>query len=208
MRRHGASHFPLGRRLWHKNGVMAPPTARKARPPLDAKRLEDLALRYVERFATTRAKLRLYLARKLRERGWDGDPEPDLEAIAERFASHGYIDDAAYALAKSQSLSGRGFGKRRVIEKLRAAGVDEADSEGAREHADENAVSAALRFAERRRLGPFARTPSRDPKEREKALAAMIRAGHPFALAREIVGLPPGSDVDLPDLIERFGAHR
>jgi len=36
----------------------------------------------------------------------------------------------------------------------------------------------------------------------------MVRAGHSFALAREIIGLPPGSDVDLPDLIERFGAHR
>jgi regulatory protein len=187
---------------------MAPPRARKTRPPLDAKRLEDLALRYVERFATTRAKLRAYLARKLRERGWEGAREPDPAAIAERFASQGYIDDEAYALAKSQSLSGRGFGKRRLVEKLRSAGVEEADGETARQHAEENAVSSALRFAERRRLGPFALAPPRDPKEREKALAAMIRAGHPFALAREIVSLAPGSDVDVADLIERFGAHR
>jgi regulatory protein len=194
--------------VWHKNGVMAPPRARKARPPLDAKRLEDLALRYVERFATTRSRLRAYLARKLRERGWEGEREPDLQGIAERFASQGYIDDAAYALAKSQSLTGRGFGKRRLVEKLRAAGVDEADGESAREHAEDNAISSALRFAERRSLGPFALMPPRDPREREKALAAMIRAGHPFALAREIVGLAPGSDVDLADLIERFGAHR
>ena len=86
--------------------------------------------------------------------------------------------------------------------------MDEADGEPARGHADENAVSSALRFAERRRLGPFALTPPRDPREREKAPAAMVRAGHSFALAREIIGLPPGSDVDLRDLIERFGAHR
>lgn len=186
---------------------MAPPRARKARPALDPKALEALALRYVERFATTRAKLRAYLARKVRERGWEGERDPDLEGIAERFAAQGYVDDSAYALAKSQALSSRGFGKRRLFDKLRVAGVAEADSEGAREHAEEQAVSAALRFAERRRLGPFAAS-ARDPKEREKALAAMIRAGHPFALAREILALPPGSEVDFADLIERFGPRR
>lgn len=201
------SHFPLGGRVWHKNGVMAPPRARKARPPLDEKRLEELGLRYVERFATTRARLRFYLARKVRERGWDGRREPQFEAVADRFAELGYVDDAAYALAKSQALSGRGFGKRRLIQTLRIAGVGEEDSETAREHADEVVVSAALRFAERRRIGPFASAPPRDPKEREKALAAMIRAGHPFALSREIIRLEPGTDVDLGDLVERFGAR-
>ncbi len=37
--------------------------------PLTATRLQDLALSYVARFATTRAKLEAYLVRKLRERG-------------------------------------------------------------------------------------------------------------------------------------------
>lgn len=41
--------------------------------PLDPARLERLALRYVERFATTRVKLTRYLERKVRERGWDNE---------------------------------------------------------------------------------------------------------------------------------------
>ena len=41
--------------------------------------------------------------------------EPDLDVLADRFAEHGYVDDAAYALAKSRSLTGRGYGKRRVV---------------------------------------------------------------------------------------------
>ena len=173
------------------------------RQPLDDKGLEKLALRYVERFATTRAKLRAYLARKLRERGWKGGGEPQLETIAERFARQGYIDDAAYALAKAQALGGRGYGKRRVIETLRVAGVEEADSEAARAHADSEAVEAALRFARRRRIGPFAAEPLEDPRKREKALASMIRAGHSFAVAREIVDLPPGYDVNVGEIAER-----
>ena len=110
---------------------MAPIRGRRERPPLDQSKLQELALRYVERFATTRAKLREYLARKLRERGWKGEREPDLGAISERFAELGYIDDAAYALGKARSLAGRGYGKRRLVDKLRVAGVEEQDGEEA-----------------------------------------------------------------------------
>jgi regulatory protein len=166
-------------------------------PPLDEAALNELALRYVGRFATTRAKLRSYLARKLRERGWDGAREPDLATIANRFADQGYVDDKAYALSKSQSLTGRGYGKRRVVETLRAAGIEEEDSGAAHDHAEAEAVSAALRFAKRRRIGPFAASAPRDPRERDKALAAMIRAGHSFELARMILSLKPGEEPDL-----------
>jgi regulatory protein len=177
--------------------------ARRTLPPLDEAKLNELALAYVGRFATTRAKLRSYLARKLRERGWGGAREPDLGTLADRFATQGYVDDTAYALAKSRALTGRGYGKRRLLQTLRAAGVEEADSEAAREHADTEAVAAALRFAQRRRIGPFAPAPLSDPKQREKALAAMIRAGHSFALAREIVRLEPGSEIVPGELADR-----
>ncbi len=176
--------------------------ARRTPTPLNESRLNELALRYVGRFSTTRAKLRSYLARKIRERGWDGAREPDLARIADRFAEQGYVDDAAYALAKSEALTGRGYGKRRVLEQLRAAGVAEEDGAAAREHAQAEAVAAALRFAKRRRLGPFAASTISDPKEREKALGAMIRAGHGFGLARAIIALPPGADIDIEELSE------
>jgi regulatory protein len=184
---------------------MARSTAHRARPPLDSAKLDELALAYVGRFATTRAKLRAYLARKLRERGWQGEREPDLEAIAERLAAYGYIDDAGYALMKSRALSGRGYGKRRLLTALRVAGVGEEDGADARDHADAEAVPAALRFAERRRIGPFAFRKTDDPRDREKALAAMVRAGHGFALARAIVELGPGDAVDAEALAERAG---
>ena len=64
------------------------------------------------------------------------------------------------------------------------------------------AVAAALRFAERRRLGPVRSGAAPDPREREKALAAMVRAGHGFALARAILELAPGAEID-PDAASR-----
>ena len=151
------------------------------------------------RFATTRAKLRSYLNRKLRERGWDDEREPDTGAIAERMAANGYIDDSAYALSKAQSLSASGYGTRRLVQKLHAAGVASDDSAPARELSDAQAVVAAIRFAQRRRLGPFANEAA-DPHDREKALAAMIRAGHGFALSKAILVLAPGDPVDVEAL--------
>lgn len=191
------------RRLWHKNGAMAHLRSLRPRPPLDTKRLDELALRYVGKYATTRSKLIAYLGRKVRERGWEG-PGADLDALAERLCALGYVDDAAYAMSKSRSLASRGFGKRRLDEKLRLAGVQEDDGAEAREHADAQAVEAALRFASRRKIGPFSPSAA-DPKQREKAIASMVRAGHSFALARAIAGLAPGAEVDVEELRERAG---
>ena len=184
--------------------MKAPFKARRALPPLNQQTLQELALRYVGKFATTRAKLSVYLARKLRERGWDGERTPDLEALADRFAELGYIDDAAYALGQSRSLSSRGYGKRRLNQRLRVAGVQDDDRAEADAHADAEAVGAALRFAERRRLGPFASS-APDPRLREKWIAAMVRAGHGFGIAREIAWLAPGSEIDPDVLRERSG---
>jgi regulatory protein len=42
-----------------------------------------------------------------------------------------------------------------------------------------------------------------DRNVREKAIAAMVRAGHPFGLARAIVEIEPGASVDMDELAER-----
>ncbi len=180
---------------------MAESRPRKPRPPLDAERLSELMLAYVARFATSRAKLRAYLARKLRERGWAGPGEPPTEELVAKAARAGFVDDAAYALGKARSLTQRGYGSRRVRQALLAAGIEDEDSAAARDHAAEGAVEAALRFARRRRFGPFAATPA-DPQLREKHLAAMLRAGHALPLSKAILNHRPGSDIDIQALDE------
>jgi regulatory protein len=168
---------------------------RRPRPPLDADTLNELALAYVARFATSRAKLAAYLARKLRERGWAGPGEPPVEALVAKAAALSFVDDAAFALSKARSLTARGYGERRVGQALHAAGIAGEDGDAARGHARDDAVEAALRFARRRRIGPYA-AEAAEPAAREKALAAMIRAGHGFRLAQAILGLGPGATVD------------
>ena len=176
----------------------------RPRKPLNKERLHELALHYVGRFATTRAKLASYLDRKLRERGWEDGAPPDVERLVERLTASGLVDDALYALSKSRTLSERGYGAARVRQSLRAAGVDEEDGAAARELASEQAVQAAVRFAKRRRIGPFAEARP-DRPGRQKALAAMVRAGHSFELARKLVDCGPGEPLDMDELTEESG---
>ncbi|HEX9946164.1 MAG TPA: RecX family transcriptional regulator [Allosphingosinicella sp.] len=168
---------------------------KRPRPPLDAEGLERLGLFYAGRFATTRARLATYLRRKLKERGWNGEGEPPVERLVERFAKLGYVDDRAFASARSASLMRRGYGERRVAEALRGAGISEEDGAEARVHAEEEALAAAHRFARRRRLGPYAGSVP-DRAARDKAAAAMLRAGHRLELVRQVLGTSPA---DLPD---------
>lgn len=181
--------------------AMPPTRSRKPRPPLTQAKLEEMALAYVGRFATSRSKLVSYLGRKLRERGWDGEVEPDLAALAEKLAELGYVDDRAFALSKARSLMARGYGERRVGLALSIAGIDEEDGDEARSHVEERAVEAALRYARRRSIGPFAKS-TLNPADREKALAAMVRAGHRLDLAKAVVKLEPGAELDVSSLEE------
>lgn len=164
---------------------------RKKRPPLDGESLERLALFYVGRYATTAAKLARYLQRKVQERGWAGKAPPPIDPLVQRFCESGFIDDAAFAAARTAALQRRGYGERRVAQALRSAGISDGDAAEAREQSRGGAFAAALRFAERKRIGPFG-SEAGDREARQKALAAMMRAGHPFELARLIAAARPG----------------
>jgi regulatory protein len=163
---------------------------RRLPKPLDSARLDELALTYVARFATSRAKLAAYLLRKLRERGWEGEGEPPVAALLDRFEAAGYVDDAAFARARSGSLLRRGYGPRRVSQALGAAGIGEEIRAEIR--AGEGAQRrAALAMARRRGFGPFGSAVAGgvplDRQTREKQIAAMLRAGHGLDSARELV---------------------
>jgi regulatory protein len=165
--------------------------AQRERPPprpLDPARLEELALAYVARFATSAAKVERYLSRKLRERGWEGERAADPAAIVERFVALGYIDDEAWARAKSGGLLRRGYGARRVEQTLGQAGI--AEEVRAEVRPDECEMRrSALALAARRRFGPWGAA-ALDRPQREKQIAAMLRAGHGFDAARAVVDAP------------------
>ena len=168
--------------------------------PLDSRALKDLAMAYVARYATTSGKLRRYLQRKLRECEWSGDGAPDIDSLVDRFVDQGYVDDAGWAQTRASGLSARGYGRRKIGETLRAAGIDD---ETRAEYAptEYQAREAAVTLARRRRFGPFGEPFAGEDghKRRDKQLAAMARAGHDFTHARHVV--ESASEGDLAEWI-------
>ena len=176
------------------------------KPPLTEAALRDLALHYAARFATTAARVEAYLGRKIRERGLAEDGsgrtvQVDIPALVARLVELGYVDDDAYARGRARDLGARGYGGRRVEETLRFAGV------GAKvraAHAPGEAASrrAAALMAQKKRIGPWSvgRDPANDPlarrKAHEKAVAAMLRAGHQYDHVRFILAAKACEDVE------------
>ena len=169
----------------------------RVKPPLTETKLRDLALHYAARFASTGARLEAYLLRKIRERGLAEDAdgrmvEVDVPALVARLVELGYVDDDAYARMRARDLGQRGYGRRRVDEALRGAGVDEALRQA---HAPGEAAGrrAAALMAQKKRLGPWAREADGAPdalaarKAHEKAIAAMLRAGHQYDHVRFVL---------------------
>jgi regulatory protein len=169
--------------------------SRPRRPltPLDRAALERLALRYVERYATTRARLATYLKRKIRERGWEDTVSADPAGLAEKLAGLGYIDDRAFAESRATAMGRRGLGARRVSQALWHAGIEAEDAEAVAPMIEAEVTASAIEFARRRRIGPYARE-APEPKVRERQVAAMVRAGHAPSLAWTIVRMAPGED--------------
>ena len=172
---------------------------------LDRNGLQELALRYVSRYATTRHKLRSYLFRKLRERDWSGDqsesaensasPENIVEEMVERFVELGYIDDALFAKNRAAGLISRGYGKRRVAQALYQAGIQEGDDHQALDLSDARQWEAARTYARKKSIGPFASVRA-DQDKCHKQLQAFLRAGHAFDIASRFVFAQPGEKVE------------
>ena len=171
------------------------PRRRRLCTPLDPAALERLALRYVGRYATTRSRLRAYLVRKVGERGWSLEEEPSIDVVVEQMASLGYVDDSAFAAGRIASMRRRGYGERRISQALAAAGIGAVEHAEARETMADGALEAALAFAKRRKLGPYA-IEKPDRAARERGFATMVRAGHPIEIVKTVLDSEPG---DIPE---------
>lgn len=166
------------------------------RQPLKAtpEGLERSALYYLERYDSSSGHLRRLLARKIQvsARIHGTDPEAGraaVERLIARLTGVGVLDDARYARARVRSLIARGTSDAMIRAKLKAKSVpaeliDAALAEVA--GADPgHELAAALRYARRRRLGPF-RLEERAGR-RERDLAALGRQGFGYEIACRVI---------------------
>lgn len=158
----------------------------------------NAAIYYLKRYTSTEANLRRVLLRKIAHAQRDGDerelPEGALERVVANMVAAGYVDDAAFSRAWTQSLHRRGLPRRAIAARLRQKGVGPDDIEAALERlsaeVEDPDVEAARAYAQRRRFGRF-RTKEVAPDElrdvRERELRSMARAGFAFQHARRVL---------------------
>ena len=154
--------------------------------------MHEAALRHLSRFAATEAGLVRVLDRRIarwaREAGADAEAAAPARAaareVARALAGAGVVDDAAFAKARARRLTRAGRSRRAVSAHLAAKGVA-ADLAASVLPDAEQELAAALAYARRRRLGPFAVPDSADTEEHRRALGALARAGFPQPVAEQ-----------------------
>lgn len=171
---------------------------KKAIPPLNSAKLRALALHYVGKYATSRKKLKQYLERKMRERGWDDENQPDIDVLIAEFASLSYVDDAVFAASKARSLLNRGYGMKRLEQDIYASGIEGDDQSEALAILRDNQWQAADNFARKKRLGPYAKEPP-TREQKHKQLGAFMRAGHDMKIAQKFIQADPDDIIDWDD---------
>ena len=132
-----------------------------------------------------------YLERKLQERGWDGNEQPDVEAIVHYCADRGFVNDTLFGEARAATLTRRGYGARRIRQQLGADGLSQEDAMRLSLVDEDGRWEAADRLARKRRIGPYASALA-DPDTRRRQIATFLRAGHDLDIARQFIDAPPG----------------
>lgn len=157
--------------------------------------IENAALYYLGRYATSSENLRQVLERKIKRaaKHHDTDIEACIQLIGNligRYLENGILNDEAYAKTQAANMNRRGRSLRAIRFCLRkkALPIDVIDK-AVKVLADEVGspdLAAAVAYARKRRLGPYRRKTS-TPVNLDKELAALARSGFSFSLALRIV---------------------
>jgi regulatory protein len=159
--------------------------------------LHRRALDYLERYAASSARVAEVLTRAVRRRHGSVTPAERVlvASVVERLQEIGLLDDARYAEARIRSLRDAGRSVQKAPLSLRAKGVDAAVIDGAlaEDEADrgpDGEHQAARAFVRKRRFGAHG-NPDTRAERRQKELAALLRAGFAYDVAREVLAEEP-----------------
>jgi len=169
-------------------------------PSVSRTALEAAALRYLERFDCSVARLRKVLSERIEKARRGGVEEAQaapaiVEQILERYQSSGLINDERFAKNFAERQRDRGASRRMIEQKLRLRGISPELVQRVfpRDQSASSELEAARAFARRRRLGPH-RKPDVREAYRKKDLMALARAGFDYDTAARVVGNSASND--------------
>ncbi len=152
--------------------------------------LQKAALYYLQRYASSREGLRQVLLRRLKRARLDKDRQylDMVDAAVENIQKKGLLDDQNFAWHRIKSMNSAGKSLRKIKASLQQKGVGEEDAETALQKLLEDdpdmEFQAALKFAKRKKIGPFRTGQDSDPRRELQQLAA---AGFSYEMAKKIL---------------------
>ncbi len=181
-----------------------PKDQKKKRTPrkITPRYLENAALYYLQRYATSTGNLRRVLVRKVDRSCLFHQVPPDefypvIDALLARYEKSGLLNDTVYAEGRVASLRRQGKSKQAITGKLKTKGLDAGTIEtalgtidGDADHGDLSPeLAAALKLARKRKIGRFNPKPESDPllrrKQQQREMGVMARGGFSFDIARQ-----------------------
>jgi len=188
-----------------------PPRQRQPRlipKAMTERRLENIAMFYLQRFNTSAMHLRRVLLRRIDKslalNTGQSTPRAEMvgwvDALIARLSANGSVNDRLYAEGLAQKLGRLGKSPAKVRARLMAKGlasslIAEILADEAHAPDGDAAFDAALKYARRRRIGPY-RVTAVDQDTRRKDMGALARAGFSQDIAYRVMAEPSGGSED------------
>ena len=178
-------------------------------------RIMNKAIDYLTRYASSRHMLGQILQRFANRKLTDYDTKDIAAAIQQTIdqcSQLGYLDDRKFAVTVARSQRRLGRSQAVIRRRLRQLALSDDIIAHALAEADENRANgdlhAAIRFAQRRRLGPFAQRHSAHQQLldahqwKRRDLGRMARAGFSMATSKQILDHDDPNTID--DLLQQL----
>ncbi len=157
--------------------------------------LEKAAYYYLKRYSSSSENLkrillkRVFRAQKVQPVDWDVTNDW-IEEIIRKLKTIGIIDDRDFADRKAIIFNNQGNSKLMIRKKLENKGVEKKLIDESIKNLEENIIdpdlTAAFRFLERRKMGPY-RHPNNRSEYRDRDLRSMARAGFAYSVAKQVL---------------------
>lgn len=167
---------------------------KKSLPKVPTKsRLRNIALYYLERFESSEDNLRTVLRRRIDKYAFfDKEYNPSqaykwADEIIEECLKQNFVNDERFAEFKISSYLNSGKSRRYIEQKLKQKGVDEKIIAEIIDNSSYSELEAALNFAKKKKIGRFCEDEAKRKVNRQKDLAALVRAGFDYDVAKELL---------------------
>ena len=166
-------------------------------PAMTADYLRGATSQYLGRYVPSKYQLKQVLWRKInkniRDRGSGNRSDYEMMVVDELAYREktGDLDDVRFADSWVESLHRRGKSKLQIRVKLQQKGISKTiitkSLEVLEEGEEDHALIAAVRYARKRRFGPFQTDLKKRIDRKQKDVAAMMRAGHSYDCIKKIM---------------------